>query len=225
MRLAALIAATVWLAVAGAAMLAAPFRERAPALNEAPHEDELYAAVADTVYHPHRYASVRDGAGLLLLQVQSVSGVEYLGDPALLARLRDTVRPASADSILRSYRTANAESTSLDYALARVRTTVVSLDSSTARQMMEESDSAARTDPILRNIILGMPPDSLPGVLTLSRPGISPDGGTAMIYATLRERRSREPDHLEAAAFLIAKRDGFRWSVIGEVPVPGKRDP
>jgi hypothetical protein len=44
-----------------------------------------------------------------------------------------------------------------------------------------------------------------------------------MMFASLRERRSLEPDHLEAAAFLIARRDGFRWRVIDEVPVARER--
>jgi hypothetical protein len=104
-----------------------------------------------------------------------------------------------------------------------VSANVVVLDSSTARVILDENDAAARADPILMNIILGMPPDSLPGVLSLSRPGISPDGNTAMMFASLRERRSLEPDHLEAAAFLIARRDGFRWRVIDEVPVARER--
>jgi hypothetical protein len=223
MRTAALVAATVWLLVAGAAVISGPFRESSTAVNEAPHQDALYQAIADTIYHPQRYASVRDPGGLVLLQSQSISGFEYLGDRATLARLRDTVRPASADSILRSYRAANAESTSFEYVLNRVRANVVLLDSATARVILDENDAAARADPILMNIILGMPPDSLPGVLSLSRPGISPDGNTAMMFASLRERRSLEPDHLEAAAFLIARRDGFRWRVIDEVPVARER--
>jgi hypothetical protein len=39
----------------------------------------------------------------------------------------------------------------------------------------------------------------------------------------LRERRSVEPDHLEAAAFLLLRRDGMRWHLAVEIPVPGSR--
>jgi hypothetical protein len=76
---------------------------------------------------------------------------------------------------------------------------------------------------IVTDMLEGMPLDSLPGVLALSVPGITPDGDTALLFASLRERRSVEADHLEAAAFLLLRREDLRWHLAVEIPVPGSR--
>ena len=89
------------------------------------------------------------------------------------------------------------------------------LDTSTVRHILAPGDAEPMKESIVTDILAGFPLDSLPGILTLSVPGITPDANTALLFATLRERRSVELDHLEAAAFLILARDGHAlvaWS-------------
>ena len=186
------------------------------------YEQELYLAVVDTVYRRNRDVSVRNPLDVVLLQGQSVSGERYLANADVLAALRSAAAPESGDSLVRAFRTANAESTSLSFLY---RLGQLSLDSATVRRILDASDADAMKEPVVTDVLRGMPLDSLPGILSLSRPGVSRNEHMALMFATLRERRSREADHLEAAAFLIARLDGARWIVTREVPVPGPRGP
>ena len=188
---------------------------------EVQYEQELYFAIVDTVYHPQRFASIRDGSGLFLLQTQAVSGSHYLREPAVLGALTAAVRPESADSLVQSFSTANNGSHSFGdlWRLHRRE-----LDSSTVERILNARDADLARESVISDLLIGLPADSLPGILTLSRAGVTPSGDVALVFATLRERRSREPDHLEAAAFLLARRDGARWVVMREIPVPRPRD-
>jgi len=219
-----LTAAGFWLIVVAAGLASTPIRGNPRLPGVVPQEGALYGAVIDTVYHPSHYATAYRG-GVVLLQMQSVSGAPYLSDTSIIAAVHRYVTPTDADSLLASFRAANAISHWLEehvgYQFGRAQRTF--LDTSTVRHILAPGSAEAMKESIVTDLLAGMPLDSLPGVLALSVPGITPDGDTALLFATLRERRSVEPDHLEAAGFLLLRRDGMRWHLAVEIPVPGSR--
>ncbi len=214
----------IWLILVAGALAGTPLRGNPREKGVVPQEDELYVAVIDTVYHPLQYAN-QYRRGVVLLQMQSESGAVHLSDPSIITALRRVVPPGMLDSLLTSYRAANATSHWLDGHLGYVvgSTQETFLDSSTVRHILAPGAEEPMKESVVTDVLAGLPLDSLPGILSLSIPGITPDANTAMLYATLRERRSVEPGHLEAAAFLILSRDGMRWSLAAEVPVGGAR--
>jgi hypothetical protein len=218
----ALTAAGIWFVVVAAGLASTPIRGYPREPGVVPQEDVLYGTAIDTVYNPHRG---NFHGGVVLLQMQSVSGFEYLSDSSIIAAVRRHVPATDADSLIASYRSANATSHWLDghvgYVVGRAATTF--LDTSTVRHMLAPGDAEPMNESIVTDMLEGMPLDSLPGVLALSVPGITPDGDTALLFASLRERRSVEADHLEAAAFLLLRREDLRWHLAVEIPVPGSR--
>ncbi len=222
----ALTAAGLWFIVVAAGLASTPIRGYPRPPGVVPQEDALYSAAIDTVYRPLHYAtSAFRGRGVVLMQMQSVSGAEYLSDSSIIAGVHRYVPPADADSLLASFRAANAASHWLEghigYAFARAQW--VFLDTSTVRHILAPGEAEPMKESVVTDMLAGMPLDSLPGVLALSLPGITPDGDTALLFASLRERRSVEPGHLEAAAFLLLRHDDLRWHLAVEIPVPGSR--
>jgi hypothetical protein len=186
--------------------------------TEIPHEDEFYAAVIDTVYQPQRAGTASRGRGVLLIAAQTTPALAELRDSAVVDALHRLAPAGSGDSLAAAFRIANA-TVHRAPALNMYRATVVSVDSSSARQLLGPGPLDASARSVVENVLLGLPVDSLPDILALSRPAMSVDSDTAIIFASLHSRRSREPDHLEAAGFLVVRRDGFRWSVTREIPV------
>lgn len=189
---------------------------------EVAYEPQLLAAVMDTVAGSQPYASPHGARSAVLIQAQPVSGREYLRDPSFVAAVRSAALPESGDSLVRDFETRNAHNSSLKdfYELGPNM-----LDSAAVRTMLEMSDAEALLRPPTGNLLTQAQVDSPPGILALSRPGITPSGRVALEFAMLRDRRSTEPDHLEAAAFLVLRRDGARWIVTHEIPVSLKRGP
>lgn len=190
--------------------------------NEIQHEDTFYAAVIDTIYQPQRYATPVHRGGIVLLESRTVSGLEYLGDDTVIRSLRRLSPGISGDSLAAAFRAANAAPHNAP-SLYSYHATQMQLDSSTVRQLLGDGAMDASARSVVDNVLAGMPLDSLPDVLALSRPAVTSDGDSALIFASLRARRSRERDHLEAAAFLFVRRDGFRWTVTDEIPLPRLR--
>jgi hypothetical protein len=183
-----------------------------------PQEDLLYHAVIDSLYRPHRFASSGEPAGVVLLQAQTVDGSEYLTMPATMSEIRQAAMPDSGDRLVQDFLRRNAPRVTMNrFWFPNVSPTL--LDSATVREMLNENDSAARADPLIAGLIRALPLDSLPEVLALSRPGVNTDGSTALIFAEMFSRRSREPGHLEAAAFVIVRRSGVQWKLAAEIPI------
>jgi hypothetical protein len=221
----ALLIVGLWFIVVAGALASTPMRGNPREPGAIPQENALYAAVIDTLYHPMDFRRGNPRRSAVLVQMQSVSGAQYLADGAIVAALHRMVPAPGIDSLLANYRKANAVSRWLEgevgYEYGRFNATY--LDTSTVRHILAPGDAEPMKESIVTDILAGSPLDSLPGILTLSVPGITPDANTALLFATLRERRSVELDHLEAAAFLILARDGMRWSLVAEVPVGGAR--
>jgi hypothetical protein len=186
------------------------------------YEQQLYFAIVDTAYRPQRYASVRHPMGVLLLQAENVSGAQYLRDTTMVDAIRAAVRPESGDTLVLDFSKANAGARAVPDLW---RISHRALDSATVRRLLTDSDAEVVKEPVAADLLAGLPADSLPGILGLSQAGMTPDGEVALVFASLRERQSREADHLEAAAFLVARRDGARWIVTHEIPVPRSRTP
>lgn len=221
----ALLGAGLWLLLIAGALASTPIRGNPPEPGAIPQENALYSAVIDTLYHPMEFHPGNPRGGAVLVQMQSVSGTQYLSNATIIAALRRAVPSPGMDSLLVSYRRANAVSRWLEGEVGYQygRANPIFLDSSTVRHILAPGDVEPMKESVVTDILAGFPLDSLPGVLTFSVPGVTPDATTALLFATLRERRSVEPDHLEAAAFLILARDGLRWSLAAEVPVGGAR--
>jgi hypothetical protein len=219
-RLSALVVAAAWLTVVATRLAAIPFRSEPAAVGEVPHERALYAALVDTVYHPRRYASPTALGGTLLLEVQTATGEPYVDDTSVLAKLRLAALPDSGDSLMVAFRRANSGTHQLSELCMYGPTC---LDSATVRRILDAAPADALRETVVSDVLAGLPLDSLPGILALSRPAITPGGNIALAYVSLRTRRSQEPDHLEAAAFFILRRDGFRWRVTAEAPIPRRR--
>jgi hypothetical protein len=90
---------------------------------------------------------------------------------------------------------------------------------------MSASDADVVKEPLVSDLLAGNPPDSLPPVLALSRAGVDKSSDLAIVYAALYDRHAHTPDHLEAAAFILARRDGARWIVTREIPISLARRP
>jgi hypothetical protein len=190
--------------------------------REVPYAEQLYLAVVDTVYRPKRYASPRAPGGVLLFQRTPVSGVQYLDDSSVLAGLRTSLPSDQADDVIADFRRAAARSSEFD---PLYTSRPYYLDSIGMHEMLTASDAAIAKNALAHDLLAGLPNDSLPPVLALSPAGVDKSGDVAMIYAALYDRRARTPDHLEAAAFLLARRDGARWIVLREIPIPLARRP
>jgi hypothetical protein len=140
----------------------------------------------------------------------------------VLAALRTSLPPGQADDIIAEFRKANAARPEYSplYLLGPIF-----LDSAAVRTMMSASAAEVTKDPLVHDLLSGFPADSLPPVLAMSRPGVDARGDVAMVYAAMYDRNAHTPDHLEAAAFLLARRDGARWIVTREVEIPLARRP
>lgn len=185
---------------------------------EIPLEDFLYRAVIDSLYRPKRYASTRAPGGVLLLQAQTIDGTQYLDSAPLLNSIRHAALPESGDSLLLDFRARNATSSTIDQYWGFAPEPMI-LDSAYIRRILTASDSAALADPVVSDVLTGFPLDSLPEFLAISKVGVNRDATVALLFASLRSRRSIEPGHLEAAAFVIARRKGFQWKLAAEIPI------
>ena len=190
--------------------------------REVKYDQQLYTAIADTVYHPRRYASVRLPSGMLRVSRTPESGLAYLDDSSVLAGLRTSLPSGQADDIIADFRRAAASKSDYDPFYGYVP---MSLDTASMRRLLSASDSALAKDPLAHDLLAGLPADSLPPVLALSRAGVNQRGDVALVYAAMYDRHAHTPDHLEAAAFLLARRDGARWIVTREIPIPLARRP
>jgi hypothetical protein len=187
-------------------------------IADIPQEELLYRAVIGALYRPQRFASARDPGGVLLVQAQTIDGAQYLDSAPLRNSIRHAALPASGDSLLLDFRARNAKSSTIDqYWGFSPQPTII--DSAYVRRILVASDSAALADPVVADVLTGLPLDSLPEILAISKAGVNRDATVALLFASLWSRKSREPGHLEAAAFVIAKRDGFQWKLAAEVPI------
>ena len=195
---------------------------RRTGLSVIPQEDFLYREVVGALYRPTRYASSRDLGGVVLLQAQTIDGAKYLDSAPLMSSLRHAALPASVDSLLADYHARNAKPATIDQFWGIAPQSTI-LDSAYIRRLLTDSDSAALADPVVADVLTGLPLDSLPEFLAISKPGVNSDGSVALMFASLWSRKSREPGHLEAAAFVIARRNGFQWKLAAEVPIDTPR--
>jgi hypothetical protein len=190
--------------------------------REIKYDDQLYGAVVDTVYHPARYSSTTVPNGVLLLNRTPVTGLAHLDDSSVLAGIRTSLPPGTADDLIADFRRANGaphEHSPL------YRWQQFDLDTASVRRMMSASDADVVKQPLVSDLLAGNPPDSLPPVLALSLAGVDTSGKLAMVYAAMYDRHAHTPDHLEAAAFILARRDGARWIVTREIPISLARRP
>ena len=190
--------------------------------REIKYDDQLYGAVVDTVYHPARYYSTRVPNGVLLLDRTPVTGLAYLDDTSVLAGIRTSLPPNTADDLIGDFRRANRAPHELS---PLYRWQQFDLDTASVRRMMSASDADVVKEPLVSDLLAGNPPDSLPPVLALSRAGVDKSSDFAIVYAAMYDRHAHTPDHLEAAAFILARRDGARWIVTREIPIALARHP
>ena len=185
-------------------------------------DQQLYLAVVDTVYHPKRFSSTRLPNGVLLLTRTPVRGLEYLDDSSVLAGLRTSLPSGQADDLIGDFRRVNARAS--EYSPLYLMQPFF-LDTADVGRMMRATDAELLKDPLVRDLLAGNPADSLPPVLALSHAGVNKSGDLAMVYAAMYDRRAHTTGHLEAAAYLLARRDGARWLVTREIPIPLARHP
>jgi hypothetical protein len=170
---------------------------RGPARPRAFHEAGLYATIIDTVYGRH--------ATQVFLQQHPESASEYLADPSIQQALRAALGQGAASETIAAYQARNARPAGFDWS---VQDRATLLDSLTAEKALT-SDSAARA------ILKGAP-----GILVLSQPGFAVKDPVALMYAAMRSPRSRSPDHVASAAFLVLRWNDVRWTVAHEIPIP-----
>ena len=154
------------------------------------------------------------------MQRTPVTGISYLGDSSVSAAIRGLAPPGQGADLIADFRSANARGTNFGD-LWSIGPTY--FDSATARQLLSESDSALAGMPFVHDYLAGRPVSAVPAMLALSAPGVSDDGDYALLYAELHDRAAHTPDLLEAAGFLILRRDGARWLIVREVPIPRPR--
>ena len=169
---------------------------------------EINAAVISGSYYPFAFKTAFHPSGVVVLEALTTDGAAYLPDSAAMAGLTTAVGAKRAESLMESFRAANANPGVVEQ-VRRPFTTQSALDSVSAgvyRATPSNSD-------VPHDVAALSHGKQRLGVLGLSVPGIDSTGSLAVVFARIRLPVTETEPLLERASLLLLRKGASAWTI------------
>jgi hypothetical protein len=169
---------------------------------------EINAAVISGSYYPFAFRTPFHPSGVVVLEALTTDGAAYLPDSAAMNGLATAVGAKRAESLMQSFRSANAKSGLVDQVRRGFASQIV-LDSASAGRYLT-NPSTAEVPPDVAGLTHGK---QRLGVLGLSEPGIDSTGSLAVVFARIRLPLTETEPLLERASLLLLQKEESAWTI------------
>lgn len=168
---------------------------------------EINAAVISGSYYPFAFRTPFHPSGVVVLEALTTDGAAYLPDSAAMNGLTTAVGAKHAESLMQSFRSANAKSGLVGQ--VRRGFAQILLDSASAGRYLT-NPSTAEVPHDVAGLTHGK---QRLGVLGLSEPGIDSTGSLAVVFARIRLPVTETEPLLERASLLLLQKEASAWTI------------
>jgi hypothetical protein len=169
---------------------------------------EINAAVISGSYYPFAFKTPFHPSGVVVLEALTADGAAYLPDSAAMAGLTTAVGASRAESLMQSFRLANAKPGVVEQVRRPFATQIVLDSVSASLYLTKPSNSDVPHDVAA----LSHGKQRL-GVLGLSAPGKDSTGTVAVIFARIRLPVTDTEPLLERASLLLLRKGASAWTI------------
>ena len=169
---------------------------------------EINAAVISASYHPFAFKTAFHPSGVVVLEALTTDGAAYLPDSAAMAGLTTAVGAKRAESLMQSFRSANANPGVVEQVRRPFATQIV-LDSVSADVYLAKPSNSD----VPHDVAALSHGKQRLGLLGLSEPSIDSTGSLALVFARIRLPITETEPLLERASLLLLRKGPSAWAI------------
>lgn len=169
---------------------------------------EINAAVISGSYYPFSFKTPFHPSGVVVLEALTTDGAAYLPDSAAMTGLATAVGARRAESLMESFRLANAKFGIVEQVRRPFATQIVLDTVNVSRYLARPS-----TADVPHDVSALSHGKQRLGVLGLSSPGIDSTGSLAVVFARIRLPVTDTEPLLERASLFLLRKGPSAWTI------------
>jgi hypothetical protein len=174
---------------------------------------EINNAAIGVTYHPEAYASLQHRQGLVYVRTETSLNSDL--DSSSLIALVGHAAPRQERDLVRSLYAANERSLPVELA-RRNFADEIPLDSTEAEGYLAATTLSEVPLAVRSTLHTVSPGEIVPGVISLSRPGVDSSLSMAIVVVVIQSPQSLSSDQVEKRTLLLLRRRGNSWQVSNE---------